>query len=168
MLAPMMLRNAVLKLWQKTENCGQSNMEPMKSKQEILDEFDRLIAAVFEAGEKHLRSLSQDAAPEKANSKDVKYVRDNWLVRESINHELNDKIVLIANTILDDQLDENDTSMVLNVIQEFIDISEWTGDETDHAIESVQLMCAMLFANRLGAQIDVESVIDFLNKECDL
>ena len=96
----------------------------------------------------------------------VKNVCDNWLVRDSVNRELDDKIMSIVDTFLNDGLDENNTEMVLNVLQEFIDISEWTADEADHAIESIQLMCAIQFSNRLGADIDAASVIEFLNKEC--
>ena len=43
----------------------------------------------------------------------MKNVLDDWFVRENVNRELNDKIVQIANTMLEDAADEEDERVVV-------------------------------------------------------
>ncbi len=103
---------------------------------------------------------------EEADSRPQSYVNvcDHWFVRDSVNKDLDDKVVEIACYILDQGIDpDNAEEEFADCIQEFINFEHLTYDELNHVLESVALQVSVQLAFRLGIIEDCEGLIKLVN-----
>lgn len=69
---------------------------------------------------------------------------DDWFVREHVKEELNDKILEIANFIVQNNIEYEDYDGMIDVLMTYLNnVEDLTHDELEYVIENIQVSTAL-------------------------
>lgn len=94
----------------------------------------------------------------------MKNITSEWFVRDSIAQIIDDNVISMAKTMLDNGYDDDNYNQFLSVASRFLDLTEMTAEEIDHLHIWMSVHCAIEECSRVGVISSVGDILELIKK----